>query len=162
MGASQQDFYLKLDGITGESKDANHKGWIDVLGWEYDVKQSSSMHSGGGGGVGKAKFGHLIATHYVDRSSPNLLKYSGSGKHFPTAILSCCRAGGGQQEYMRITLSECMIAGVTIDARRDDPTTAEHIAIAYGDIRVEVREQNPDGSMGATVTGTWNVKENRE
>ena len=25
------DMYLKVDGVTGESNDSNHKSWIDVL-----------------------------------------------------------------------------------------------------------------------------------
>ena len=49
---SLQDFFIKIDGIAGESKDSNHKGQIDVLNWGYAVTQSSSANTGGGGGVG--------------------------------------------------------------------------------------------------------------
>ncbi|THJ33276.1 type VI secretion system tube protein Hcp [Lampropedia aestuarii] len=54
--ASLQDFFIKIDGISGESKDSKHAGWIDVLSFSYGVSQSSSSFTGGGAGVGKANF----------------------------------------------------------------------------------------------------------
>jgi type VI secretion system secreted protein Hcp len=41
------DFFLKLDGIPGESKDKAHKGEIDVLAWSWGMSQSGTMHMGG-------------------------------------------------------------------------------------------------------------------
>ena len=29
------DMFLKVEGVTGESKDANHSSWIDVLSFNY-------------------------------------------------------------------------------------------------------------------------------
>lgn len=29
------DMYLKVDGVTGESNDSNHKNWIDVLSFSW-------------------------------------------------------------------------------------------------------------------------------
>jgi type VI secretion system secreted protein Hcp len=44
--ASLQDFFIKTDGIPGESKDSAHNGWIDALSFDYAVSQSSSMFTG--------------------------------------------------------------------------------------------------------------------
>ena len=33
------DYFLKLDGIPGESVDAKHKGEIDVLSWSWGESQ---------------------------------------------------------------------------------------------------------------------------
>jgi type VI secretion system secreted protein Hcp len=35
------------------------------------------------------------------------------------------------------------------------------VGISYAKIKVEVKEQNANGSMGAAVTGTWDVKQNQ-
>ena len=29
------DMFLKVEGVTGESKDANHASWIDVLSFNW-------------------------------------------------------------------------------------------------------------------------------
>jgi type VI secretion system secreted protein Hcp len=159
--ASQQDFYIQLQGIDGESKDSKHAGWIDVLSFEYSVSQSASMSTGGGSGVGRASFDALTFIHYVDKATPNLLQYCASGKLISTAKLSCCKVGDGSQEYMLITLSDCLITHTGPIGSADDARVKEKVSVSYGKIEVQVKEQNADGSMGAAVTGTWNVKENK-
>jgi len=159
--ASQQDFYVQLQGIEGESKDSNHVKWIDALSFGYSVSQSSSMASGGGVGVGRADFGDLSFTHYVDRATPNLLKYCANGQPIPTVKVSCCKVGKGSQEYMLITLTDCLVTHAGPVGSTEDARVKEQVSIAYSKIKVEVKEQNADGSMGAAVTGEWNVKENK-
>jgi len=161
--ASQQDFYVELDGIKGESKDSKHDKWIDVLSFDYSVSQSSSMSTGGGGGVGKATFEALTFIHYVDKTTPTLMQYCASGKVMKTAKVSCCKAGGedSSTEYMLITLSNCLVTHAGPIGSTEDSRVKERVSLSYEKIEVQVKEQNADGSMGAAVTGTWNVKENK-
>jgi len=159
--ASLQDFFIKIAGIDGESKDSKHTGWIDVLSFSYGVSQSSSNFTGGGGGVGKASFDALSFSHYVDKATPNLMQYCASGKHIPTIDVSCCKVGDGSQEYMHITLTDCIIVHAGPSGSTDDARVTETVAISYSKIKVEVKEQNANGAMGAAVTGTWDVKQNQ-
>ena len=46
------DMFIKIDGITGEAKDATHSGEIDLIFWNWTMTQSGTMHSCGGGGSG--------------------------------------------------------------------------------------------------------------
>jgi len=158
---SLQDFFIKIEGIAGESKDSNHSGQIDVLNWGYAVNQSSSANTGGGGGVGKAHFSELVFTHYIDKSTPNLMKYCASGKHIPSVELSCCKVGDGQQEYMKVTLNDVLITHVRPTGDASSPRVMEEVGISYSKIKVEVKEQNSNGSLGAAVTGAWDVKQNK-
>ena len=158
---SLQDFFIKIDGIAGESKDSKHAGQIDVLNWGYAVSQSSSANTGGGGGVGKAHFSELVFTHYIDKSTPNLMKYCASGKHIPSVELSCCKVGDGQQEYMKVVMTDVLITHVRPTGDSSSPRVMEEVGISYSTIKVEVKEQNANGSMGAAVTGAWDVKENK-
>jgi type VI secretion system secreted protein Hcp len=158
--ASLQDFYIKIAGIDGESKDSKRTGWIDALSFTYGVSQSSSMFTGGGGGVGKADFDALRFTHFVDKATPNLLQYCAAGKHVATVEVSCCKAGDGSQEYMRITLTDCIITHAGPNGSNEDARVKESVGISYAKIKVEVKEQNANGSMGAAITGTWDVKKN--
>ena len=160
--ASLQDFYIKLEGIDGESKDSKHTNWIDVLSFEYAVTQSSSMATGGGGGVGRANFDALSFVHYVDRATPALLKYCAKGKHIPEVTISACKAGDGSQEYMSVRLFQVLVTHAGPVGTTEDARVKEKVDLSYSEIRVEVKEQNADGTMGATVTGGWKVKENIE
>jgi type VI secretion system secreted protein Hcp len=153
------EIFVKLDGIDGESKQAAHKNWVDVLNFGYSVTQSASMHTGGGGGVGKADFGPIMFTHYLDKASPNLFKYCASGKHIPTVTFSVCKTGDGSQEFARIVLTDVIVASVSPGGASGSGMT-ETVAMAYSKIQTKVREQNANGSMGAEVEGNWDVKQN--
>ncbi|MCL2590224.1 MAG: type VI secretion system tube protein Hcp [Betaproteobacteria bacterium] len=160
--SSLQDIFINIDGIKGESKDAKHAGWIDVLSFSYSVSQSSSAFTGGGSGVGKANFDVLSFTHSVDIASPNLFTYCALGKHIPKVNLSCCKSGGGAQEYMHVTLEDVIVTGVHPSGANAETQVSEMVSLSYAKIKIEVKEQKQDGSMGATVTGAWNVKENKQ
>lgn len=156
-----QDIFVRIEGIAGESQDAAHKGWIDALSFSYDVTQYAAAAFGGGLGVGRADFGALSFTHYVDRATPVLFQYCASGKHIPKVELSACKSGGGAQEYLRITLTDAVITRAGPGGSAGDDLAKEVVEIIYSQIKIEVREQQSSGSMKATVTGTWNLKENK-
>ena len=104
---------MKLTGITGESQDEKHRDEIEVLRWDWNVSQQSSMHSGSGGGSGKATVSDLSFEHYVDKASPNLMKYCLTGKHIDTAILIVRKAGGSPLEYLKITMGDVIVTIVS-------------------------------------------------
>jgi type VI secretion system secreted protein Hcp len=47
------DMFLKLNGVTGESKDKVHNKEIDILSWSWGMLNSGTAHVGGGAGSGK-------------------------------------------------------------------------------------------------------------
>ncbi|MDH5858724.1 Hcp family type VI secretion system effector [Lampropedia aestuarii] len=158
--ASLQDFFIKIDGISGESKDSKHAGWIDVLSFSYGVSQSSSSFTGGGAGVGKANFDALVFEHYADKATPNLMQYCASGKHIGEVKLEAAKVGDGSQVYFIITLTDAIITHAGPSGSTDDARVKETVGISYSKIKVEVKEQNANGSLGAATTGGWDVKQN--
>lgn len=159
--ASLQAMYIKFDGIDGESFDADHKDQIDVLSYSYAVTQSTSSAAGGGSGVGRANFGNFLFTHYVDKASPNLMMYCADGKVIPTVVFSATKAGGGQKEYLTITFTNVLVTGVNDIGATNSPRSLEQVSFSYTKIKMEVKKQNEDGSLGAAVTGQYDVKENK-
>ena len=58
------DYFLKIDGIDGESMDSTFAKNIDVQSWSWGETNSGSMSSGtGGGGVGKVQHAGLALRH---------------------------------------------------------------------------------------------------
>ncbi|MDR1228227.1 MAG: type VI secretion system tube protein Hcp [Azoarcus sp.] len=156
-----QEVFIKLDGIAGESKQAKHQGWIDVLDYNYRVTQSASLYSGGGGGVGRADFPPLTFSHYIDKASPNLFKYCAAGKHIKEVVLSACKAGGGSKEFLNIKLFQVMVVDVN-PSGSSGGQTVETVSLAYGKIEIRVKEQSAGGTMDTEVVGKWNVQANSE
>src|SRR5213593_2324488 len=81
------DYFLKLDGIEGESQDAKHKGEIDLESWSWGETQTGTMHAGGGGGAGKVQMQDFHFVMKVNKSSPKLMLACASGEHIKSATL---------------------------------------------------------------------------
>jgi type VI secretion system secreted protein Hcp len=87
------DMFLKLNGLTGESKDKVHTNEIDVLSWSWGMTNNGSAHVGGGAGSGKVSVQDLTLSKFVDSSSPKLMLGCCNGKHFPDALLTAIPFG---------------------------------------------------------------------
>jgi len=105
------DTFLKLDGITGESKDHKHKGEIEVLSFSWGVSNSATAcGAGGGGGAGKASFQDLSFVKRFDSASPQLMQHCATGKHIQEGTITVRKAGGDQQEFLKIRLEGILVS----------------------------------------------------
>ena len=110
------DMFMKIDGANGESKDANHKNWSDIISFSWGATQPGNMASGGGLGAGKASFNDLHVVARIDKAAPAVMKHCASGKHLSKIELSVCKAGGQQVEYTKITLEDVLVSSVQLSA----------------------------------------------
>jgi type VI secretion system secreted protein Hcp len=157
-----QDIFLKISGINGESNDSLHKGEIEISTFEWSVSQPANLHSGSGGGSGKATVGDLKLEHEIDRASPNLLKYCLTGKHIPEAVLVVRKAGGNPLEYFKLTISDVMVVGVYMLAASGSSGVLEHFSLAFSKVSQEYVLQNAQGGSAGMVRSAFDIRANRE
>ena len=153
------DIFLKIDGIDGESPDAQHKNEIQVLNWKWGITQESSMQSGSGLGTGRATVHDLEFEHYIDRASPNLMKYCLSGKHIPEAKLVMRKAGGTPLEYLKLTLNDSSV--MPAGSSTDEQNPREMVRLSFSRVKQEYVVQNQQGGSGGTVTAEHDIKANK-
>src|SRR5262245_58405937 len=111
------DFFLKIDGIEGESADHKHKNEIDVRSFRWSEKQSSTHHSArgaGGLGTGKVEMSDISFSIITNRASPKLMLACATGQHIKEATLVCRKAGGDQQEYLKIKFGDLIISSFEV------------------------------------------------
>ena len=104
------DYFLRIEGIEGESADAKHKGEIDVLSWAWGASNSGAVSVGGGTGAGKATIQDLQFTTPLSKASPKLFLACATGQHLKQAKLTAVRAGAKQAEFLTLTLSDVMVS----------------------------------------------------
>lgn len=155
------NIFLKIDGINGESHDSNHKGWIDVDHFDIDATQPGSMSLGGGGGVGKVRYSDLAIFAKADRATPTIFSFAASGKHITKVVVSVCKAGGDQIEFIRITLENVI---VTYCGYNGSPTK-DLIPVTYRfqaeKITHQYWQQTELGTKGGEVSTSWDIKKNQ-
>ncbi|MFD1200020.1 Hcp family type VI secretion system effector [Brucella gallinifaecis] len=156
------DMYMKVDGASGESKDKNHEGWIDILSFSWGASQPGNMGVGGGGGAGKVCFSDLQVNALIDKSTPALLKHCASGKHLLKIELSVCKAGGTQVEYVKITLEDVLVTAVQYTGIDKEATVGITYSFQAAKVTQQYWEQSAQGGKGAESEAKWNIKTNSE
>jgi type VI secretion system secreted protein Hcp len=152
------DFFLKIEGIEGESADAKHKGEIELLTWNWGETQATSQHSNGLG-AGKVQMQDFHFVMKVNKASPKLFLACASGEHLKKATLTCRKAGKEQQEYLTIRFKEVLVSSFhSGGTSQGDIVPTEQVGLRFGVIEYEYREQKADGSLGGKVVAGWNVR----
>ena len=152
------DFYLKLDGITGEATDSNHKDQIQLLSFSWGGSQVTSVAGTGGSGAGKADLSDLSIMKYMDKASPGLFKAMISGTHIKTGILSAVKAGGDGKPFLKLSLEELFVTSVQTSASSEIPS--ESVSFSYNKIKIEYKTQKADGTLTAAGVVTYDLKQN--
>ena len=154
------DYFLKIDGIPGESTDAKHKGEIDVLSWSWGETQAIAASPGGGAGTGKVAMTDLQVSTNLSKASPQLLLACASGQHIKSAVLTGRKAGKGQQEYLTFSLSDVLVSGYQTGAVAAE-APLDSISLNFSKIEMTYREQTAKGSLGPAIRVGWDRKTNK-
>jgi type VI secretion system secreted protein Hcp len=119
------DAYLKIEGISGDSKSSDHQGWIEIQSFQWGAPQSARDMSTGMAS-GKRQHSPLIIRKLLDSASPQLMRAVTTGKHFNQILIEERGANG---KVMRITLEDAFISSVHTSDGGDRPM--ETIEIQY-------------------------------
>jgi type VI secretion system secreted protein Hcp len=157
---SQVDYFLKIEGIEGESADDKHAKEIDLLAWSWGESNSGSSGYGGGGGAGKVQMQDFSFSMHVNKASPKLLLACANGQHIPSALLTCRKAGKEQQEYIKIKFTDLLISSFQTGGNAGDVVPVEAITFNYAMIEYEYYPQTEKGTLGPKVPVKWDLKKN--
>jgi type VI secretion system secreted protein Hcp len=160
---AQVDYFLKIDGVDGESKDAKHKNEIDIESWSWGAVQSGTPQSGGGGGgAGKVSMQDFHFVMRLTKASPKLMLACANGKHIKMATLTARKAGKTQQEYLTFKFSDVLVSSYqTGGAEGGDDTPIEQVSLNFSKVEMSYREQKPDGTLGTETKVGWDLKANK-
>jgi type VI secretion system secreted protein Hcp len=157
------DYFLKIDGIEGESSDAKHKGEIDLESWSWGESQSGSHAAGGGGGAGKVSMQDFHGVMKVGKASPKMMLACATGEHLKKAVLICRKAGKEQQEYFKVTLSDLLVSSYQTGGNgHGGIVPTDQFSLNFARIEFEYREQRPDGTLAAPVKTGYCLKSQKQ
>lgn len=156
------DYFLKLDGVEGESQDSKHKGEIDVESWSWGESQTGTMAYGGGGGAGKVSMQDFHFVMKVNKASAKLLLACANGEHLKKATLTCRKAGKEQQEFLKITFTDCLVSSYqTGGSGHSDVLPTDQISLNFAKIEFEYKEQLATGGLGGVIKAGYDLKANK-
>ena len=153
------DYYLKLDGIEGESADASFKNQIQIMSWSWGASQVSSVSGTGGSGAGKADLSDFNIMTNFDKATPKFFKSIVTGQHIKTGTMSAVKSGAEGKPYLKVDFKELFVTSLQISASSEIPTIS--VSFTYNDIKIDYSTQNEQGNLTSTGPVTYNLKENK-
>jgi len=154
------DYFLKIDGIDGESTDDKHKNEIDVESWSWGETNMGSHAVGGGGGAGKVAMQDFHFVMQINKSSPKLFLACATGQHIKEATLICRKAGGEQQEYLKVKFTDLLISSYQTGGSRGDLIPVDQVSFNFSKIEFEYKPQSADGRVTSPVKAGYDLKKN--
>ena len=158
------DAFLDLSsgGITGESTDSQFPGQIEIESWGVGGTNPPDLTSAkGGAGTGRVTMNYLDFTVKQSAATVHLFDKLVQGTHIPTAVLTCRKAGGGQEKFHQITLQEAYVAAHNISGSAGSDNNMESFALAYGSIKQEYFQQSESGTTTSAGAKTWDLRKNK-
>lgn len=158
------DVYLQIEGITGESADAAHQGWIEVSSAHWGVRQpkSATASTAGGHTAERCEHSSLTITKLADVSSPMLMQACSAGKTIPKAKLEFMRADGQGMplKYYEVEL-ENVLVGSMDQTVHEGGILHDSIGLKFSKVRWKYTQQKIVGGAGGNTAGSWNLATNR-
>jgi type VI secretion system secreted protein Hcp len=152
------DFFLKIDGIQGESTDHKHKNEIDIHSWSWNQYQGG-VDTTSGLAAGKVQFDPFYFTMHINKASPALFLACAQGDHIKEALLTCRKAGKEQQEYLKIKFSDLIISGYKTGREVGEKTyPIDQIAINFTKIEMTYSPQKADGKLDSPVVKNYDIR----
>jgi type VI secretion system secreted protein Hcp len=159
---AQADFFLKIDGVDGESDDDTHKGEIQISSFSFGVSNSGSGGWGAGSGSSKSNVQDMHFTKLVDKSSPNLFQACCTGKHFDSAKVTVRKAGGDAPlEYLVYDLTEVFISSHNITGHDGGGIAQESGSLNFSKINVTYNPQSDTGGGEGANTKGYDIQANK-
>jgi type VI secretion system secreted protein Hcp len=153
------DYFLKIDGVEGESKADKHTGEIDLESFSWGATQSGSFATGGGGGSGKVAMQDFHFTMGINKAGPSLFLACAQGDHIPKAVLTCRKAGKEQQEFLKVTMSDILVSSYqTGGSGGADILPVDQISLNFAKIEIEYKEQQKTGALAGSVKKFFDLK----
>jgi type VI secretion system secreted protein Hcp len=143
------DYFLKLTGIDGESKDAAFPKQIDVQSWTWGETNIPTRSVGAGLSAGKVGMAEFHFTMQTNKASATIAQYCAGGTHIAAAELTCRKAGDTPQVYLKIKFTDVLIVSINTGGSQGEIVPTDNVALAYNKVEYAYGEQGANGKVAA-------------
>lgn len=144
--ASAADYFLRIDGIAGESNSVKYPGTIEVESWSWGVTKDASKPA-------NAQDFHFVKK--VGPASPKLFEATAAGTLFPKAKLTAVR-GATQFPYLRYCFTGVRMSSFqTGGSNGSSILPMEQISFSFATVVNVFQGQDETGEPGESVFGGW-------
>lgn len=157
------DYFLKIDGVDGESQQQGHAKELEMDNWSFGETQSGVSATATGSASGKVTLQDFHFSKRMDIASPKLMQYCSSGKHIKWARFTARRAGsegGVPIDYLFVDFADLIISSYDISGTGADGWPYESISFSYGGLVMTYKQVVKGVAQGA-IPGGYDAEQNK-
>ena len=154
------DMYLKITDVKGESKDKGHPGEVEIESFSWGASQLGTSSHGTGAGGGKVSMNDFSFMMRNNSASPTLFLFCANGKHLKEAKLTCRKAGGTQENFLVVTMSDVLISSYQTGGSQQAEVPMDAISLNYSKIEIDYLAQDEKGITKSAGKKHWDMKTN--
>ena len=151
------DFYLKIEGIDGESASKGYPKWIEVMTFDHGAMQNVSVQRGADV-AGRGQFIPFKFMHAVDKATPKLQQYCMNGQKITKVSFAYCRAIAGLQvPVYEITMENVKIARAEVKTTEANGAMqpVEEVELIAGKMSWKVTPIKPDNTKDGAIEAAF-------
>ena len=152
------DYYLLINGVTGESQAQGMSNNIELDSWNFGASSPADL-GGKGLSAGKPSFSDFTCSFSLDSASYQILKNLCEGTHAATATFTGRKTGGGANpyNYLVVTLTNVFVSGFSTGGGSTGTPSAS-LSLAYEQIQYQYYTQDTSsGSVTLAGQATYNI-----
>ncbi len=153
--------YIKFDGISGECKDKDHKGWSDLISFSQPIFKPGSG-TGSTRRRGDVVLEDIVCMKELDKCSPKLAESVCTGKVFPKVDIQITASytDSGRVTYYAYELKNVQVVSYNVSGSgQSEDVPAEQVSLNYEEIKVTYTECDNAGKSKGNVEYSWKVEE---
>jgi type VI secretion system secreted protein Hcp len=150
------EMFLKLDGVKGESLDQKHGEEIEIKKWDWTTICHVKWDLNQGGQSTKVDIQGITVEKICDKASVILYQCCVTGKHIPTARITCRKNDGDQKiEYLVVDLTDIIVSKVSFSGDGNEQALNETVELSFAEFKLNYSVQADTGAAapGATTFG---------
>jgi len=158
------DFYLKIDGVKGETKKDGLADYMQILQFKWGGSHTGSFQRDEGGASGRFAGSDFSFVMKTNSASPELMTACANGKHFTKATLVCRKSIGNKppMDYLKVSLTPVLISnfetGFDPTLNLGDAVVVDKIDLNFGKIVVEYKVNTNEGTPGPAKEGGYDLQ----
>ena len=142
------DMFLDLDGIQGESRDAQFRNTIDVLAWSWGASRARDK---------PANFQDLSVTKFIDRSSPALMQKLATGGTIAQGSLRVRKAGENPLVYLRLCFTGIRVSSISTGGSGGEDRLTENVTFNFATVIERYTQQSETGGAAESFRFGWDL-----
>lgn len=159
------EMFIKLDGIQGDSRNYQHKGWSDILEWNWGMSALLDPEN-----TRKTSINEITITKQIGIDSTDFMLLFTQGKTVKNAeinIIPTVAKREARQKYLHMQMEDVTIKSIHTSGSAGDESFKEQITLNFSKVRLTYNPylvssaENPEATSIDYKFG-WDIRADKE